>query len=145
MSVASRFVIVAAALLCACSPPPAPSASSQTPEAVVAAPASDITISAPLANARVTSPVRVTGIAPNDWYFEGVFNAKLVGADGTVLAEAPATGQTPWTTPGPVPFIAEFTVTTAKDQSAVIVLTEDETGEKPKLREVRIPVTLAAP
>lgn len=145
MSAASRFTIAAAALLCACSPAPAPSASSQTPETVATAPASDITVTAPLANARVTSPIRVTGIAPNDWYFEGVFNAKLLGADGAELAEAPAQGQTPWTTPGPVPFIAEFTVTVAKDQSATIVLTEDETGEKPKLRTVRIPVTLAAP
>jgi Immunoglobulin-like domain of bacterial spore germination len=134
-----------AALASACSPAPAPSANSTAPPSAVAANPNGIEVTAPLANARVIGPVRVTGVAPNDWYFEGVFDAKLIGADGAVLAEAPATGQTAWTTPGPVPFIAEFTVSVAKDQTATIVLTEDATGEKPKLREVRIPITLAAP
>lgn len=132
--------------LAACSPPAAPSASTEAPPSVaLAEPAADITVTAPLANARVKSPFRVTGVAPNDWYFEAVFNAKLEGADGVVLAEAPAQAQTPWTTPGPVPFIVDFAVTVTKDQTATIVLTEDDTGEKLKLREVRIPVTLAAP
>lgn len=128
--------------LCACGPsqqvqPPAPA-----PAAAPAA-AAEIEVSSPQPGAAVTSPIRVAGVAPGTWYFEAVFDAQLVGADGQVLAQAPARAQSDWMTTGPVPFVAELTFETRTQTPATIVLTEDQSGEKPNPRQVRIPVTLS--
>ena len=64
-------------------------------------------------------------------------------ADEINTTEAPAQAQSPWTTPGPVPFKVEFAYVTPTTQAATIVLTEDQSGEdRPAPREVRLPVTL---
>jgi hypothetical protein len=106
-------------------------------------------VTAPVAGATATSPLTVTGVAPNDWYFEAVFDAVLLDARGAVLAEAPARAQSDWTTPGPVPFKAEFSYAVSTTQAGTLVLTEDQTGEPDAgdttpVREVRIPVVLTA-
>ena len=106
-------------------------------------------VTAPQAGATTTSPLVVTGVAPNDWYFEAVFEAVLLDAQGNVLTEAPAQAQSKWTTPGPVPFKAELSYAVSTTQTGTIVLTEDQTGEPDQgdatpVREVRIPVVLTA-
>ena len=65
-------------------------------------------VATPYAGATTTSPLVVTGVAPGDWYFEAVFEAVLLDAQGNVLTQAPAQAQSEWTTPGPVPFKAEL-------------------------------------
>ncbi len=126
--------LIFTAFLLGCSQPIAPSSPTVT-EAVISAPAS---------GELVSSPVRVEGIAPQDWYFEAIFDAQLLDANGEVIAEAPATAQTDWTVPGDIPFLAELAYSSATEQSGTIVLIADSTGEPaPPRREVRIPVVLA--
>ena len=125
------LICVALAGLAACSPPAA--TTTETTTATVSAvatttqatDASGINVAAPLANAHVTSPLIATGTAQNAWYFEAVFSAKLVGADGAVIAEGPAQAQTDWTKEGPVPFRAQLTFQVAADTPATLVLQED--------------------
>lgn len=138
-------VILAALALAACSPQKAaePEKPAETPAAE--APRTALaSVTTPLFGARVESPIMVTGVAPGDWYFEAQFAASLVGADGKVIAEAPARAQTDWTAPGPKNFAADLEFTVTADTPATIVLREDMPPEDGPTREVRVPVVLTA-
>ena len=89
-----RLVVFACVLsaLAACSPPTAQAPAEPT-GADAARSGVTIVVNAPRAGARVTSPLRVEGTAPGDWFFEAVFPAELRGADGALIAEAPAEAQ----------------------------------------------------
>lgn len=130
-----RALVLAGFLVAAaCSPPAAPERE-----------ISSIVVSAPVSGSTVSSPLRVEGVASNDWYFEAIFDAQLLDANGAVIAEAPAQAQTDWTVPGPVPFVVEFTYASPVEQQGTIVLIADSTGEPaPPRRETRVPVVLAA-
>lgn len=104
----------------------------------------------PADGAKVTSPLEITGFAPNDWYFEAVFPLKLLGPDGALVAEAPAQAQSDWTAQGPVMFSSTLTFKVDKETPATLVLEEDmpgqdEKGEDKPPRAVRIPLFLAPP
>lgn len=136
------FILAVAAALAACTPP--------APEAPPAAEIEAIeyaSVNAPSPNVRVTSPLTVSGVAPNTWYFEAQFDAQLIGADGAVIAEAPARAQTDWTVPGAVPYAATFEFNVTADTPVTILLRQyrsEEAGE-PAALEVRVPVVLAPP
>jgi hypothetical protein len=104
--------------------------------------AGDLRIEAPEPGTRVTSPLLASGVANNSWYFEAVFPARLMAADGTMIAEAPAIAASDWTTPGPVPFNVEMAFTVDQETPATLVLEEDMPGENQEPRQVRIPVVL---
>jgi hypothetical protein len=139
-------------LLCtlgACSP--APTATTTTTSQAQAGPrttlipsdATHASVSAPLMGQHSKSPLIVTGIAPNDWFFEASFPATLVDENNETLAQAPAQAQTDWTVQGPVPFKAELNFLVLEETRATLVLKEDMPGENnPMPREVRIPVVL---
>jgi hypothetical protein len=128
--------------------PSAPVAPVPPPPPAVVMPAG-FSVTSPMAGAATTSPLTVTGVAPNDWYFEAVFEAVLLDAEGNVLVEAPAQTQSDWTKPGPTPFKAVFAYSVDTTQTGTVVLTEDQTGkgedgDNTPVREVRIPVMLTA-
>jgi hypothetical protein len=103
----------------------------------------DIEVTAPAPGARITSPLTASGVADNRWYFEAVFPAKLVGADGATIAEAPAIAASDWTQRGPVPFNIEMSFTVAAETPATLVLEEDMPGENAEPARLEIPVVLA--
>lgn len=132
-------LFVTALALSACSP----AAEKQAPP-IDRTIVSEIEVTTPHGGAVVTSPLRVEGVAPNDWYFEAIFSAELRAPDGRLIDEAPAQAQTDWMQPGPVPFVAEFHFAVPAPQDAEIVLIEDMTGEdRSAPRELRIPVILS--
>jgi len=160
-----RLALLAFVALAACAPeakapnaleaqapaatPTAP-ASAPLADGEIPAPAGEITISSPVAGARLSSPLVVEGVAINNWMFEGVFPAELA-VDGQVIAQAPAQQQAPdnWTNPGPVRFKAELTFTVTEEKNAVLILREDsprpvspDSDVAGPARTVRIPVTL---
>ena len=108
-----RIALIIGAVLAftACSPQPA----RETPEPTPVAEVELATVSTPVSGARVTSPLRVSGVAP-------------------------AHPRVSWTDPGPKEFDAElsFSVT----GPATLVLEEDMPGEGNEPRQVRIPVVL---
>ena len=107
-------------------------------------PSGAVLVSSPRPDAHVSDPFQVVGVAPSDWYFEAVFEARLIDARGRVLAEAPAQAQSDWMTQGPVPFVVNFTYSSGVSQAATVVLTEDQSGEiSGRPREIRIPVVLS--
>ena len=125
--------------LAACSPPAPPAPPPVTTEA---APAPAVTVDSLEAGARVNSPFVIEGAAPGDWYFEAQFVAKLVGANGDVIAEAPARAQSDWMTEAPVRYRAEFAFNVTQDTPATLVLQEDMPADNAAPREVTIPVVL---
>lgn len=145
-----HHALLAMIAVAACSPAVSPEAASAPARAGTA---EGVTVDAPLSNARVTSPLVATGVAPGSWYFEAVFRAQLLSPDGAVIAEAPAQAQSDWMTPGPVQFRAELTFVVTADTPAILLLQEDmpdaemddgdHTDDRPT-RELRIPVVLTA-
>jgi hypothetical protein len=105
----------------------------------------DIQVAAPAPGARLSSPLIASGVADNRWYFEAVFPAKLVGADGATIAEAPAIAASDWTQRGPVPFNIEMSFTVTAETPATLVLEEDMPGENNEPARVEIPVILTPP
>lgn len=166
MFVRFAFAASALALAVACAPeqkapePEAPPAAA-APEQPAVAPEGDaakykpagegeITVKAPAAGARVTSPLIAEGVAINDWFFEGQFVAEIV-VGGQVLASGPAmqAGDTSWTDPGPVNFRAEIAFEVTAETQAELILSEDmpeyidEANDiRGPARSVRIPVVL---
>jgi hypothetical protein len=130
-----RFLLTAAAVaLAACSPP--------ANEERAPAPAIELaTVDAPVANARVTSPLMISGSAPASWYFEEQFDAVLIGDDGTVFAQAPARASGDGD--GIKPFTGEIAFTVSADTPATLLLQEQSTGDDDGSQaEVRVPVVL---
>ncbi|MGH6949311.1 MAG: Gmad2 immunoglobulin-like domain-containing protein [Vitreimonas sp.] len=123
--------------LAACSP------AAEAPPEPPAASGVTILVNTPGAGARVTSPLRVEGTAPGDWFFESVFPAQLRGADGALIAEAPAQAQRDWMTEAPVPYVAELTFSVTRETPATLVLKEDMPSGLPGQREISVPVVLA--
>jgi hypothetical protein len=147
--------------LAACGQPADAPAMSDAPSTAGAAPAettaplpavtwpTGFSVTSPGSGATTTSPLTITGVAPNDWYFEAVFDAVLLDAQGNLLTQAPAQAQSDWTKSGPVPFRAVLTYAVDATQTGTVVLTEDQTGkgedgDDAPVREVRIPVVLTA-
>ncbi len=132
-----RIVLAFAAMtvMAACQPPPR-----QTPVTDAAAPVA--IVATPAADARVSSPLRVSGTAPADWYFENQFPVRLVDVQGEEMAFAPATPRVNWTEPGDKPFDAELTFDVSAETPATLVLEEDMLGDNAAPRQVRIPVVL---
>lgn len=124
-----------ALVVAACTPPAAPPNEHAVEQSAVV-------INAPAANARVTSPLRVEGTAPGDWFFEAQFPAQIRGADGQVLAEAPARAQSDWMTEAPVPYVAEFQFTVTEETPATLVLQEDMPGDEANPRETTVQIVL---
>ncbi len=137
LRIAAALAFVAA--LGACTPP----AAVAPPETAPVEPAAvTISVTNPAAGARITSPLRVEGTAPGDWFFEAVFPAELRAADESVLAESPAQAQSDWMTEAPVPFVAELPFTVTQETPATLVLREDMPGDAQAPREIRVPVVL---
>jgi len=135
-----KTLLIAALTLAACSPPQQQTAA--TPDAAELSSTTSVVIAAPAAGARVTSPLVVEGTAPGDWYFEAQFVAQLHGADGALLAEAPARALEEWMTEAPVAYRAEFSFDVVRETAATIVLQEDMPADSAHPREVRQPVVL---
>jgi len=130
--------LLAAFAIAACSQPAQPPAAPQgeTIEGVT------IVVETPRVGARVTSPLRVAGVAPGDWFFEAVFPAELRAANGEVIAEAPAEAQRNWMTEAPVPYVAEIAFDVERETQATLILKEDMPSGLPGQREISVPVVL---
>lgn len=135
-----RFAILGLlAILAGCGQP------AKAPEPAAPADGGQIVIETPAAGTRSPSPLVVSGEAPNNWFFEAVFPAVLVGEDGRVIAEAPAEAQSDWTQPGMIRFRAQMVFVITEEMPATLVLAEDMPTGLAGQREVRIPVVLLPP
>ncbi len=150
-----RTAFIACFALCACTPeqkavedaPPIAMPNADTPPAQAAtAQSTEVTLVAPMAGARISSPLSVEGVAPNNWFFEAVFPLEL-SVDGEVISRAPAQPQTDWTVEGPVKFRGELKFDVTAEREAMLTLAEDMPREDARgnalpARMLKIPVVL---
>jgi hypothetical protein len=102
-----------------------------------------ITVSEPLPDATVTSPLRITGSARGNWYFEASFPVRLVDAQGNTIAQVPAQAQGEWMTENFVPFVATLTWATSSVTGAtgtLILMRDNPSGLPEHDAQIEIPV-----
>lgn len=102
-----------------------------------------ITVSAPLPNAEVASPLIVTGSARGPWYFEASFPVSLYDANDVLVAQAPAQAQGDWMTEEFVPFAVTLAYSADTETGTLVLQNDNPSGLPENDKEVRIPVTFA--
>ncbi len=99
------------------------------------------TLTAPVQNTKVKSPLSVSGDAIGYWYFEASFPVVLKDSNGNVLAQAPAQAQGDWMTTSTVPFLTTLTWATTTATSGVLILKNDNPSGLPENdSEISFPV-----
>lgn len=91
-----------------------------------------IQVVSPMSGASVASPLLVKGSAHGSWYFEASFPVRLVAADGTVLAEVPATALDDWMQDAFVPFEVSLVFTSGTATSGTLYLMRDNPSGLPE-------------
>ncbi len=84
------------------------------------------------ANALVGSPLKITGRARGNWFFEASFPVQLLDQSGKRLVEAVATAQGDWMTNDLVPFTAELKFTAPTGDTGQLVLNRDNPSGLPE-------------
>lgn len=120
---------------------------SLTPEAPPAQKDDLITVSYPLPQGTVASPLIVKGKARGNWYFEGSFPVTLTDEAGNVLMAHYATAQGEWMTTQYVPFTSTLKYTlpagTTSMKGFLILKKDNPSGEARFDNQLVIPVTLS--
>jgi hypothetical protein len=105
-----------------------------------------VSVSSPIPNARVSSPLGVQGaVTGGGWFFEAVFPIKILDGDGTVLGQGLAQALGEWMTTGTVPFAANIPFTAPKYATGTILIEKDNPSGIPEnAGELRIPIQFKA-
>lgn len=86
-------------------------------------------------------PLLVVGKARGNWYFEGSFPAKIIDANGNILAELPMQADGEWTTPDFVPFRNEIHFEKPTTETGTLILRNDNPSGLPEnSKELDIPL-----
>ena len=103
-----------------------------------------ISISYPKENNEVTNPIKITGKARGNWFFEAQFPVKLMDSDGNIIASTSARAESDWMTTDYVNFSAEISYPkSTTTQRAILVLSKDNPSDDPKFDAfLYIPVLL---
>ena len=88
-----------------------------------------VTVSTPLANGLVTSPLSVKGIAPSAWFSAaGAFPIQILDAVGTVIGHATAVATADWNGFGPVGFKASVPFIKSSTTTGRLLIEKDNTS-----------------
>lgn len=91
----------------------------------------EIFIDQPVADSLVTSPLKITGKAPGNWFFEASAPVVITNWNGLIIGESYITAQGDWMTTDYVPFegSVEFTNTEYGDYGFLILQKDNPSGE----------------
>ncbi|MEI8124032.1 MAG: Gmad2 immunoglobulin-like domain-containing protein [bacterium] len=85
-----------------------------------------IVVSYPEDNQEVLSPIKISGKARGNWFFEGSFPIQLVDANGNILGTSIATSSEDWMTTEFINFNSEMSFEkSTSTRRAVLVLKKD--------------------
>jgi len=79
-----------------------------TKTAPIPTPTNVITLTEPVKDSLITSPLYFSGQSRGQWYFEGTFPVVLTDDAGTIIAQGTATAQGDWMTEQFVPFSGDI-------------------------------------
>ncbi len=101
-----------------------------------------IILESPLLGATVESPLRISGKARGQWFFEGSFPITLVDWDGRIIAEGTAQATGEWMTEAFVPFTAELSFKKPEDgELGALILKKDNPSGLPEHDDaIEVPV-----
>jgi hypothetical protein len=105
-----------------------------------------IRVDSPLQNASISSPVKITGSARGNWYFEASFPVVVVDWDGRIIGQGNAQAKGDWMTTEYVPFEATLTfdkpVNTGPQsiRGAVILKNDNPSGQASTSKSLEIPI-----
>lgn len=91
-----------------------------------------ITIDSPRPNAKIASPLIVSGKARGNWFFEASFPVKLVDENGNELANGIATAQSDWMTENFVEFLATLEFSPPQTTTGILILKKDNPSGLPE-------------
>ncbi|MDP3985905.1 MAG: Gmad2 immunoglobulin-like domain-containing protein, partial [Candidatus Veblenbacteria bacterium] len=91
-----------------------------------------IRVENPRPNQVIASPLTERGEARGTWYFEASFPVRLLDANGTELAVAPAQAQGDWMTTEFVPFEVVLSFSPPATPTGVLVLEKDNPSGLPE-------------
>lgn len=89
-------------------------------------------------NQKITSPVKIEGVARGVWFFEASFPISVLDSNGVVLGQGIATAKSEWMTENFVPFEANITFTKSKTDTGQIVLRKDNPSGLPEFDDALI-------
>lgn len=84
-----------------------------------------IMIYSPRPNAKIASPLIISGKARGNWFFEASFPVKLMDENGNELANGTAAAQSDWMTEDFVKFLATFEFTAPPTTAGTLILQKD--------------------
>lgn len=100
-----------------------------------------IRVTAPVPDQKVESPLKVTGEARGNWYFEASFPLRLIDGNGKELGSVPAQAKGEWMTSEFVPFEAVLNFERPTTENGVLILEKDNpSGLAENAAEIRVPV-----
>lgn len=103
-----------------------------------------IRIESPRPNAQIKNPLKISGQARGNWFFEATFPVKLLDENGNILAEHYAQTKNDWMTAEFVPFETELNFTITKSQKGTLILEKDNPSGLPEnADELRVPIFLS--
>lgn len=91
-----------------------------------------ITVYSPLENYAVSSPLKITGAARGNWYFEASFPVRIFDANGKELGVIPAQAKSDWMTTEFVPFEAVLDFQNPTTEKGTLVLQKDNPSGLPE-------------
>ncbi|MES2436641.1 MAG: Gmad2 immunoglobulin-like domain-containing protein [Patescibacteria group bacterium] len=105
---------------------------------------SNVRMATPRPEELVKSPLKIAGSARGTWFFEASFPVQLVDANGTLIAQGPATAKGEWMTTDFVPFEASLVFTNPTTATGTLILKKDNpSGDLARDEEHRIPITFS--
>jgi hypothetical protein len=105
---------------------------------------SQIIVSLPKNNQEVNSPIKISGEARGNWFFEGSFPIKLEDVNGNVLGTSIATSTEDWMTTDFIPFTSElsFEKPTSTTRAILILKNDNPSGNPDFDKDILISVIL---
>lgn len=102
-----------------------------------------ISVTVPIKNQSITSPLAIAGSARGTWYFEASAPVELRDAGGTVIAQSHIEAQSDWMTTDFVPFAATLTFPAqpAGSTGTLVLKNDNPSGDPAKQQELDIAVT----
>ena len=100
-----------------------------------------VTVKAPKAGDRVTSPLTVSGVVPGPWSFEANFPVEIVDANHKRVAEGYATVKGDWMTTKPIAFTATVPFKApVTDDGFVVIHKANPSGDQATDDSVEVPI-----
>jgi hypothetical protein len=100
----------------------------------------DILLKAPTAEALITSPVQVSGMAKGYWFFEGQMPIKILDQDKNEIASGTAHAEGDWMSEGLVPFAGTVEFTTDAETGFLVMQKDNPSGEPENDKSMMMPV-----